>query len=144
MDPLPKEEDIHKAYESYYTHSDPSPSYNSLVGRIYKYLRAGYLSRGYGYFKDLVHWWQKLAGLIIYLHPGRRAVIDSQIMEVPAGVGRLLDIGCGNGRKLELLGELGWDTHGVEQDPGAVENCRSKNLNVRCGTLLEQQYEAGY
>jgi len=141
VDPLPVEDEIHKAYQSYYTHSDIGLGYSSRIVRFYQYMRIGYLSAKYGYFKDDLSIWLKLAGLAIYLHPGRRAVIDAQIMGVPAGGSRLLEIGCGSGRKLELLRELGWETQGVEQDPNAVANCVSKNLDVSCGALKEQNYK---
>jgi len=142
VEPMPMEEDIHKAYQAYYTHSDIGLNYSNRVVRLYKHIRAGYLAGKYGYYRDRVSLAQKLAGLAINFHPGRRAMIDAQIMEVPAGGSgsRLLEIGSGSGRTLELLRELGWTTQGVEQDPNAVRNCISKNLDVRQGTLFEQKY----
>jgi 2-polyprenyl-3-methyl-5-hydroxy-6-metoxy-1,4-benzoquinol methylase len=38
--------------------------------------------------------------------------------------GRLLDVGCGNGRFLKLMSTLGWDVHGIEPDPVSAEVAR--------------------
>ncbi|HHS97027.1 MAG TPA: class I SAM-dependent methyltransferase [Chloroflexi bacterium] len=44
--------------------------------------------------------------------------------------GRVLDIGCGEGQFLELLGAEGIDAQGLDIDPGMVERCRQKGLDV--------------
>ena len=44
--------------------------------------------------------------------------------------GMLLDIGCGNGRFLHGMQQLGWQTKGVEINAGAVEVCKKSNLDV--------------
>jgi SAM-dependent methyltransferase len=46
-----------------------------------------------------------------------------------------LDIGCGNGKFLIKLRELGWEAQGVEFNAGAVEVCRDSGLNVIHGDL---------
>jgi 2-polyprenyl-3-methyl-5-hydroxy-6-metoxy-1,4-benzoquinol methylase len=38
--------------------------------------------------------------------------------------GKLLDVGCGNGRFLSLMSALGWVVHGIEPDPGSAEVAR--------------------
>lgn len=57
---------------------------------------------------------------------------------IPAYVpgGRLLDIGCGSGGMLRLLGALGWtDLHGIEPDPVAATIARSTGAVVRQGAV---------
>jgi SAM-dependent methyltransferase len=57
------------------------------------------------------------------------------------GEGRLLDIGCGNGRYLSTLKKLGWQTYGIEQNPGSSEYARTElHLNVETGDLLNYKY----
>lgn len=51
------------------------------------------------------------------------------------GGGRLLDIGCGNGRYLLRMQELGWQVEGVEFNATAVNICRQHQLQVFHGEL---------
>jgi SAM-dependent methyltransferase len=53
-------------------------------------------------------------------------------------VGRILDVGCANGSFLALLEEHGWETHGVDISPKAVENARTVYglQSVHCGDLM--------
>jgi len=50
--------------------------------------------------------------------------------------GVMLDIGCGNGRFLHGMQQLGWQTKGVEFNAGAVEVCKKSNLDVFHGDLF--------
>ncbi len=50
--------------------------------------------------------------------------------------GTLLDIGCGNGRFLHGMQQLGWTTKGVEFNKGAVRVCKKSNLDVFHGDLF--------
>jgi len=48
-------------------------------------------------------------------------------MFVPEGrPGRVLDVGCGDGARLEILRARGWDVRGVDPDPRAVEAARRR------------------
>jgi SAM-dependent methyltransferase len=49
--------------------------------------------------------------------------------------GRILDIGCGNGRFLQELIELGWTCFGVEMDERAAIIARKKGCNVLVGSF---------
>ena len=50
--------------------------------------------------------------------------------------GRLLDIGCANGRFIEsLYGKAGWEVHGVEISEYASQLARDRGLNVFTGSL---------
>jgi SAM-dependent methyltransferase len=62
-----------------------------------------------------------------------------------SGKGRILDIGCGNGRYLSTLKKLGWQTYGVEQNPKASKYARDElHLNVITGDLLNCEYQDKY
>ena len=54
--------------------------------------------------------------------------------------GRLLDVGCGSGQRLKLMHDMGWCVEGVDFDPAAVNNAKSKGLQVRLGKLETQKY----
>ncbi len=53
------------------------------------------------------------------------------------GVGAVLDMGCGRGEWLELMGEEGFTTHGVDLDAGMLTACRERGLSVEQGDALE-------
>lgn len=47
-----------------------------------------------------------------------------------------LDLGCGRGEWLELLGEQGFDARGVDMDEGMLAACRERGLNAQHGDAL--------
>jgi len=49
--------------------------------------------------------------------------------------GKMLDVGCGNGRYLLTMRTLGWDVQGVEFSESGVRVCRQANLPVHHGDL---------
>ncbi len=52
------------------------------------------------------------------------------------GLGPVVDLGCGRGEFLELLGERGIEARGVENNAAAVLECRGRGLAVSQGDLL--------
>lgn len=55
----------------------------------------------------------------------------------PYGANRLLEVGCGSGASLERHQSLGWTVKGIEINGMACEICRTKGIDVHCGTLLD-------
>jgi len=49
--------------------------------------------------------------------------------------GHLLDVGCGGGKFLLSMRQLGWQVEGVEFNPSAVQTCRESGLEVFQGEL---------
>jgi SAM-dependent methyltransferase len=49
---------------------------------------------------------------------------------------RALDLGCGRGEWLELLGEWGIQAKGVDLDPVMLQDCTQRGLNVSQGNAL--------
>lgn len=49
----------------------------------------------------------------------------------------VIDVGCGRGEWLELLGEHGVDARGIDQDLGMLEACQSLGLPAEQGDALE-------
>lgn len=63
------------------------------------------------------HWWYRSLRALI------RTALDAH-----AGTGRLLDIGCGTGANLAMLGE-DFEATGVDYSPDALRNCALRGLN---------------
>lgn len=55
--------------------------------------------------------------------------------------GRLLDVGCGNGRYLSTMRTLGWDVQGVEFSENGVAVCRKSGLPVHHGELASAGFD---
>lgn len=59
--------------------------------------------------------------------------------------GKLLDVGCGNGRYLYTMRMLGWDVQGVELSEDGVRACRASQLPVHHGDLQSASFpDAGF
>lgn len=56
--------------------------------------------------------------------------------------GKLLDVGCGNGRFLRSMRTLGWQVQGVEFNGKSVEFCRYTGLDVHAGDLVSARFPA--
>jgi SAM-dependent methyltransferase len=52
-------------------------------------------------------------------------------------VGKVLDVGCGRGEWLELMGEQGFDALGVDLDDGMLQACRERSLKVERADAVE-------
>ena len=147
LDPLPIEEDLWKAYRSYYTHASSAADViaeqtdsTSIFGKI----RRSYLRARLGYNVQTPSGYRFLASLARF-HPLGRTDLELAVMALPfpGRGGRLLDVGCGEGHELLLMKRRGWEVEGVDFDVAAVENARSKGLKVHAGRLEDQGYPAG-
>ncbi len=79
-------------------------------------------------------------------HRGSRELVKSRLkvylpfirpltlLYQPAGA---IDLGCGRGEWLELLGETGFDAYGVDLDAGMLSACYERGLNVQQGDALK-------
>ncbi|GIX27165.1 MAG: hypothetical protein KatS3mg123_1046 [Burkholderiales bacterium] len=141
LDPMPFPEDIGRAYQAYYTHAEKKRHRNPRLQKVFDSARSGYLAQRYGYPFNGNKMVEGLLGLLIRLHPTRRASLDFDVMYLPHKPGgRLLEIGCGSGKLLEFLKSLGWIVQGVDFDSRAIDRAREKGLEVRWGTLQDQRY----
>ncbi len=57
--------------------------------------------------------------------------------------GKMLDMGCGNGRYLLTMRKLGWQVEGVEFSESGVRVCQKENLTVHHGDLPSANFEDG-
>lgn len=144
LDPAPLPEDIAAAYARYYTHGGQEPDADTPRRRWYRDVVGGYLARRFGYDTAPDSAAKRLLGRALSLHPGRRADADFSVLYLPAlRGGRLLDVGCGDGRFLARMRDLGWEVEGVDFDPAAAARARERGLEVRGGTLEEAAYPDG-
>lgn len=141
LDPMPIEEDIGKAYQDYYTHQAKPDESNKWFRRAYHLVKEGYLAHKYGYYHGSFISLSKFLGILTYLQPALRADLDFCVMYLPPHPkGRLLEVGCGNGKVLKSMAEVGWRVEGVDFDPIAVEKAKRDGLQVHFGTLEAQEY----
>ncbi|MCU0350988.1 MAG: class I SAM-dependent methyltransferase [Flavobacterium sp.] len=125
LSPSIHEDDIHLAYENYYT-SKKQDDLNSGIA----FLQKCYYSIKFNYNFGL-NSFVKYLGYLVYLNPVRRTLYDFSIMYLPNQKSKcILDFGCGNGWLLENLQNLGWDTHGVDFDENALNYCKSNGHKV--------------
>ena len=144
LDPRPTQATIGMAYDQYYTHESTDHPIVRPKGGLRTFLHEamnGYRNARYGlgYYPA-----RRLGGWLIPLIPSVRAAVDAQcrhLAKPPAGGGRLLDVGFGNGGFLKVAAEMGWHAEGVDFDPKAVESARGRGLNVRCAGVDELEKE---
>jgi SAM-dependent methyltransferase len=81
---------------------------------------------------DEHHWWYR----------GRRRIIRAELEQLPLPArARVLDAGCGSGRTLEELRDLG-EVSGIELSPDAAAVARSRgNFDVRTGRLEQLPWD---
>ena len=142
LDPMPLEENINDAYDNYYTHTEiTSDRENTWLHKLLGLMRNGYLANKYNYNSIETSSWENILGRFLYLYPPIRETTDSRVMYLPAKQGgKLLEIGCGNGNRLEIMKKLGWQVEGIDFDPVAVKFARKNNLTVHLGKLETQNY----
>lgn len=139
LSPRPSPASIHLAYASYYTHRGVQPRrpYEALgpLHKLRRWLANGYLNRRFFLHPEAPATRLGLF-LILAARPYKNAVDRNyRHMPRPTEDGTLLDVGCGDGAFLELARSCGWNVMGVDPDPNAVANCRSRDLNVRLGGI---------
>lgn len=120
LDPAPVEEDIGLLYRAYYTHPETEHTGTSSIA-------APSLRR---LLRRSVDW-------SLVLTPVGRERKRIFMMYLDRDVpGRLLDVGCGDGRRLAEMAELGWHGIGQEIDIQAAEfAAKTYGVNVIVGDL---------
>jgi 2-polyprenyl-3-methyl-5-hydroxy-6-metoxy-1,4-benzoquinol methylase len=147
LDPMPKEEDIGTAYETYYTHEGvedtPRPPPFTIRRRAAELCRSAYLAFRFNYGNDARKPLRWLLAVPILMSRIECDGLDFPLRYLAvAKKGRMLDVGCGNGSVLKVAQELGWNAEGVDFDPRAVDAAGRKGLTVRLGRLADQRYPA--
>ena len=137
LDPRPTIESIGRAYINYYTHQTNDHPIVRRIGALRTFLHDalnGYRNYAYGLNRQpslaLGRW-------LIPILPSLKAAVDAECRHLaqPTSNGLLLDVGCGNGGFLYIAREMGWQAHGLDMDPKAIEAARLRGLNVQCGSI---------
>jgi 2-polyprenyl-3-methyl-5-hydroxy-6-metoxy-1,4-benzoquinol methylase len=117
---MPLPEEIHKAYANYYTHSDKTRNNPKRTKK--------------GLSIRLLRLYKRLLKLILGNSKETRDHYLMYLQSAPAG--RLLEIGCGSGKRLSRLAALGWQVEGQEVDEKAWAAAKAKYpFEVHLGDL---------
>lgn len=135
LNPRPLSEDFEKIYEAYFTHG--INEHFSTSDRLRKLIRDSILAIHMNYPELARSLSQKMLGRILRLIWPIKEMAELSVAFCNGKTrGKLLDIGCGHGKFLAKMQELGWEVIGVEPDKEAVKMAREKfGLNIHQGTL---------
>ena len=137
LDPCPIEEDLYKAYQTYYTHADTPSSKVSLLSQWIH----GYRASKYGYKKNQSSMSSQLIGNLLGLSGFFRESMDYPFVYFSnKSKGKLLELGCGSGSTLKLFSDWGWQAQGLDFDAQAVSNAQAKGLTVSHGDIFSQHF----
>ena len=139
LNPRPIAEDVGKVYAMYSTHTveDPPPR----PARLREVVKNSVLSATFGYDGLAGGSAQSLGRLLSWISP-LRDMVDAGVMYLGGRqTGKLLDVGCGNGRFLAKMRDLGWEVFGVEPDVEAVKVAKERfNVEVASGRLEDVHF----
>ena len=146
LDPMPWPEDIGKAYETYYTHSEAPTITTSTAKRFQQVMAEGYVQSRFCYTHDVRPPWYRWLRPLAFVHPGGEADLAAWVLYLPAPRpgARLVEVGCGSGDMLLRMERLGWEAEGVEVDERAAEAARAKGLTVHLGELQSHRFPDTY
>lgn len=134
IDPTPDAAMLENAYARYYTHE--APAARSFLRLLHDRARRAYIAARFGYAHVRSPMWARVLGCCAAALAHRRAAFDASVLWLPwRKDGRLLEIGCGDAARLELLQSLGWVVTGVEPDTAAAAIARRRGVPVVAGTL---------
>lgn len=138
LDPRPSAATIVLAYGSYYTHIAPPVAQPPAAGlaMVRRALANGYRNWRYGATLKPA----SAFGIPLMLAvPAMRDPIDLTLRYLPklpkSRVGRVLDVGCGNGAFLEQARAAGWIAEGCDFDPTVAAGVRSRGFDIREGGI---------
>lgn len=137
LDPRPTPASMGRAYTNYYTHQANDHPIVRRIGALRTFLHDalnGYRNYVYGLNRQPS---LSLGRWLVPVLPSLKAAVDAECRHLaqPTSDGLLLDVGCGNGGFLYIAREMGWQVHGLDMDPKAVEAARLRGLNVQCGSI---------
>lgn len=116
LDPAPTRDTISKAYQNYYTHGQPNSVQYTLLARM---------------IRSILH---PVSIRLLRMRSERKKYKYMFLGQVPAG--RLLEVGCGNGKRLVRMRALGWEVMGQEVDALAAKHASNNcKINVHLGPL---------
>ncbi|RKZ47850.1 MAG: class I SAM-dependent methyltransferase [Candidatus Parabeggiatoa sp. nov. 2] len=125
LDPMPVQEDLIKAYHNYYTRSRDKLSSSGFIYRLDRALHRR------------INW---LLAVLTDMRTQQTTYRASLFLQ-DRTPGKLLDVGCGNGRWLARMRDLGWQVEGIDFDSEAAQQARTQyGLIVHVGELSTVGY----
>ena len=125
LDPRPMVNEIGKAYQNYYTHDKSSHVRQTFMAAI---------------IRAMLH---RMSIYLLGLWKERRRYKHMYLDRTLPG--RLLEVGCGNGKRLARMQALGWDVMGQEVDPIAAGHVvEERGIPVYLGMLQTLDVTEGY
>lgn len=122
LDPMPIPEDIGKAYSNYHTHLNSDKKIVRVNWRRLYEILVNFRLRFFPLFRKIMS--ERKQYRYMFLND--------------LAVGKLLDVGCGGGRFLRRMQNLGWDVEGVDFDIKATERVKNKyGIKTYDGDLRE-------
>jgi len=143
LNPRPVAAELSKAYVRYYTHQGSNTIHTTRkpLGSLREKGKKGL----YAYVSDS----KALADGWIWMRLGQalscvpllreRAYMGTMCLD-SATKGKLLDLGCGDGRFLALMRAAGWDVTGIDTDLAAVKNARELGIPVVAGNIADAAF----
>ena len=146
LDPRPTKGSIHRAYETYYTHSkqSPKPDYATLspLKKIRRRLVNGYTNWR---FSTAAKPASALGIAVMWLLFPFKLELDHEYRNLPRksrGEAALLDVVCGNGTYLEIAKSCGWRVTGIDPDHKCVVHAKNLGLDVLEGGIERFENDA--
>jgi len=141
LDPRPAAPELARLYRRENADSIALFHRNVLDKLLAAVVRA-HLRVALGYDRGVGPRWQAILAPLARLYPGRLgAEAEASYLPAPADERRsVLDVGCGDGRLIARLRELGWQVEGVETDPAAVQAAAANGIHARLGYLESQSF----
>ena len=138
LDPRPNQQTIGLAYQNYFTHIPSEPSQPAtILAWLRRALANGYRNSVFG-----THLQPSLTigGVLGRMFPATVAAIRAEGRSLHRWAnsgGRVLDVGCGNGRFLVVARQMGWHCYGVEIDSVAAAVSRNEGIDVLGGQVSD-------
>lgn len=130
LNPRPVDEDLPLVYQQYYTHGTESADGGKLPYQLRDFL--------YGCYGKVT----LLPNVLLGLQPSKRRIDHMFLDDQPPG--KLLDVGCGDGKYLNQMRALNWEGSGVDFDPAAVAAAKQQyGFDLCCGDLHSAPFSDG-
>jgi SAM-dependent methyltransferase len=134
--PEPNIEELKKYYSrDYYSFKELAAPPQDVILSFQQFVRRIFFKYYYGRDKK-VNFKEKL---LLFFFQDRFGPFKKSL-----SIGKILDVGSGDGFFLSSAKELGWEVSGVEPDETAAAFAMSLGLNVFAGILEEAKYDSNY
>lgn len=132
-----------KDYSQHKTATKPQIQGTGRFGMLKGTLRKAIIKE-FGYQSFGISWPTVLLGKVAMLVPRLKlsAIYDFTLFPEAIPNGKLLDIGCGNGRFLSVMEMLGWEVYGIEPDSGSRQQTNYLTEAVVYPSLQDAKFPA--